>query len=418
MNAAGVLETLARLRAAGEEMRCRPAARTLDSLCEVLDAWSDPDGTWQKRLGESLPAATGFHPETVRAGLAAGLAPYRGAALRRLVARELGGSDALDRGQISGFDATAVVLAGAIPMPSLVSAIAPLALRSPVLLKPASADPVSAALVARSLAEADPALGASVAVVDLSRDDGEALDALLQADCVVVNGSDVAIAELAARLPPARRWVPYGHRFSVALVGPGAARGEELAGAAAGLARDIASWDQLGCLSPIAIYATADADSIAEAVAEALESMEARWPRGAVDPATAAQIAEERAEAEMRAAAGQPVRVIAPRLGTGWTVVREADATPRPAPLHRFVRVHPCNGPGEALEALRPAKHQLAAVALAGFGAESNALAQALARLGASRVCAAGQLQTPPLDWPRENRGVLLPLARRCDIEP
>ncbi|RIL03509.1 MAG: hypothetical protein DCC71_14950, partial [Proteobacteria bacterium] len=58
-----------------------------------------------------------------------------------------------------------------------------------------------------------------------------------------------------------------------------------------------------------------------------------------------------------------------------------------------------------------------AAVAVAGFGPATPALAGALANLGASRVCAPGALQAPPLDWPRDGRPVLLPLARFHSLE-
>jgi hypothetical protein len=64
------------------------------------------------------------------------------------------------------------------------------------------------------------------------------------------------------------------------------------------------------------------------------------------------------------------------------------------------------------LDALRPLGPHLACVALEGFGPDAAALARACAGLGASRVCAPGAMQAPPLDWPRGGRGVLAPLAR------
>jgi hypothetical protein len=99
-------------------------------------------------------------------------------------------------------------------------------------------------------------------------------------------------------------------------------------------------------------------------------------------------------------------------------VVREAEAALRDAPLHRFARVHPAAGIDAALGALRTDAAHLAGVALAGFGAAGAPLAAALAELGASRVCAPGELQAPPLAWHRNNLGVLQPLARFTDIEP
>jgi hypothetical protein len=421
MTARGVGAALARAREAGHLLRARSAEAVQDALADVLDAWSEPDSPWQKALVEALPDAAGFSPAVVREGLARGLAPFTGAALRALLRSELGGGAA-------GFDATAVVLAGAIPMPTLLAVVAPLALRSPVLAKPSAHDPVTALLIARSLAERDPLLGACVEVVDVRGDDEASVAALCEADCVVANGSDAAVAALAARVQPhgagascPRRFVGYGHRFSMAILGPGATRGESLLRAAEGLALDIALWDQLGCLSPVSVHAVDPdpraADRVAEALTEALARAETRWPRGRVDTAAAAAIARERSEAEMRAAAGRGPVTVHASSGTAWTVVREADAVLRPAPLHRFARVHPAVDVDGCLDALRADAAHLAAVAIAGFGAAGAPLAAELAGLGASRVCAPGTLQSPPLAWHRGNVGVLAPIARWTDIE-
>ena len=69
------------------------------------------------------------------------------------------------------------------------------------------------------------------------------------------------------------------------------------------------------------------------------------------------------------------------------------------------------------LAALQPLAPHLAGVAVAGFGEATGRLARALFELGASRVCAMGDLQRPPLDWRHDGRGVLTPLARCADWE-
>ena len=192
-------------------------------------------------------------------------------------------------------------------------------------------------------------------------------------------------------------------------------RGHALAEAAAAIARDVSLWDQLGCLSPLAVYAMGgprDADRAAEALAEALAAAQERWPRGRVETAAAAAIANERSEAELRAAAGRDVALHA---GDSFTVVREEDTLPRPAPLHRFVRVHPVTDTASLIEAIRPLGPHLAAVGISGFG--STEVARPLAALGASRVCPVGSMQAPPLAWRHDNRGVLLPMTRLADLE-
>ncbi len=414
--AAAVEQALARLREAGAALRARPVAETHDALADVLDAWAAPGSPWQAELVAKLPETTGFSAETVREGLARGLARYDGAALRALVRAELG---ALENGNsgaaVFGFETTVAVLGGAIPLPTVVALLAPLALRAPVLVKPAAYDAVTPRLFARTLAERDPLLGACVEIVDFRRGDDDAMAALCRADAVVATGSDAAVAAIGARVGPPRRFVGYGHRFSVALLGPDATRGAACERSARDLALDVALWDQLGCLSPVSVL-VADpdpgaADRVADALAGALRDLEPRMPRGCVESAAAAAIARERGEAEMRAAAGRPVRVLA-SPGTAWTVVHEADTQPRPTPLHRFVRIHPAPDLASAVASLHPQRAQLAAVALAGFGADEPAVANSLLALGASRVCAPGALQTPPLDWPRDGVGVLTPLAR------
>jgi hypothetical protein len=199
-------------------------------------------------------------------------------------------------------------------------------------------------------------------------------------------------------------------------------RGDRSRDSAERLALDVALWDQLGCLSPVATYVVdagaAAADGFAEALAQALGDIEERLPRGTIDKAAAARIAHERADAEMRAAAGARVAVHA-GAGSRWTVVREDAARVRPVPLHRFVRVLPASDGAALIDALAPLGPHLAAVALAGFGSDSDtrALVRRLADLGASRICAPGAMQCPPLAWRHDNRGVLTPLARFADYE-
>jgi hypothetical protein len=416
-------ERRAQLRAAAAELRARPAGETLDALAGVLDTWRDPSSSARVTLEAELPAATGFSAAMVREGLSRALDGWSGDALRALVDAELGGSAALDRGgatAATGFDTTALILAGSIPMPTLLALVTPLVLRSAVLAKPAARDPVTPRIVARSLAEADPGLGRALAVIEIPRDDDELTGALLEADCVVATGSDATVASVRARALEARRVVARGHRLSLAALGPAAARGPALRETAAALALDIALWDQLGCLSPLSVHVVESdpmaCDRVAEALATALAAAEERWPRGRVPAAAAARIAAERDEAELRGAAGRAVRVLA-GPGSTWTVVREDLPALRASPLHRFVRVHAAASTRELVAALAPAARHLAGVAIAGFGPHTRDASRALAALGASRICAPGALQTPPLAWHHEGEGVLLPLARLSDIE-
>lgn len=407
MSPEAIRARLAALREAGTELRRRPAREVVDALAEVLERWRDPKSDERLALERELPAASGFAAATVARGLQLALEAWSGDALRALAERELARND----GTLArGADTSAVLLAGAIPMPTLLGIVAPLALRSPVLAKTASRDARTAHRVAASIAEVDPGLGACIEVVDFAGSDGACTDALLEAECVIATGSDETIAAVEARIAPTRTLLRHGHGLSIGVLGPDATRGDALERAARGLALDTALWDQQGCLSPIAVYVMGgveDAARVGAALASELEAIARELPRGEVDAHAAATARAERSEAEVRAAAGGAVTLLG-GADAGWSVVVEADAAVRPAPLFRFLRVHPLEA-GALEAALAPLSGWLAGAAVAGFGADSPAAL--LGGLGAHWICEPGQLQCPPLDWPRDGRPVLAGLS-------
>jgi hypothetical protein len=418
-----IAEQLAQLRDAGKQLKTRPIGEVLDVLGAVLDGWSDPNSSWRRDLEDQLPATSGFARPLVVEGLRRALEPWSSDALRELAVRELGSLDELDAASnraVSGFDTTAVLLAGSIPMPSLLALIAPLAVRSPVLAKPASRDPLTPLLVARSIAETDVELGRCIRIASFAAANEDCTRALLEADCICATGSDATIAAVQSQARPPRRLVVDGHRLSIAAVVPPASA-ERRRDLAERLAVDIALWDQLGCLSPIAVFAVdpepTRAAALGEAIALALANAERNWPRGTIDASTSHTIAQQRAEAELRRAAGRAIAVHASD-STAWTVIVEDGPELRSSPLHRFIRVIPVPDPEHLLDAIEPLGSHLAAAAIEGFGAQAVGLARALATLGASRICAPGSLQSPPLDWRHGGRGVLAPLVRLTDIEP
>ena len=262
---------LAELREVGEELRGRPVASLLEVLGDVLEAFRSPDAPARKQLEAELPEATGFAPATLREGLDAALAHWTRGALRRLVEDELGPELGVGcRRRATGFPVTATLLAGALPTPTLLALLAPLALRSPVLAKCSVHDPCTARIFAQTLSERDASLGRALRVLDLRREDEAAVAALLEADCVVASGSDETLARVAAHVTPPRRLVGYGHRLSVAVLGPAALSGPPLQAAARALARDVALWDQLGCLSPVALFVLCGSDALPPQVATEL----------------------------------------------------------------------------------------------------------------------------------------------------
>jgi hypothetical protein len=420
-----------RLEVSGTSLRARTREEVLAPLCRVLDSWRDPDSVWRKRLADELPGRAGFSAANFAAGLDLGLSEWTGDALRSLVASELDGRlDGRLRSathRLSPFDTTSVVLAGCIPNPTLLHCIVPLLLHSPVMLKTASRDPITAGLVAESIAAEDEELGRCIEVTSFPSDDRASLETLLDAACIVASGSDETIASLRRSIPNDRRLVAYGHKLSIAVLGSDACEDDTLDETARAIALDVSLWDQLGCLSPVAVYVMDSAGGesahrFARALARGLALRAKAAPRGEIDDRTAAAIRYERDGAQMRAAGGAKVAVHSSE-GTAYTVVCEDTAEWRIAPLHRFVRVHPVADEAALHRALLPIAPHLSSAALAGFaegargGPAANDIATLLSSLGASRVCRPGRLQAPPLGWHHDGRPVLLPLARFSSVE-
>ena len=224
------------------------------------------------------------------------------------------------------------------------------------------------------------------------------MQAFLAADCVVATGSDETIASLAARVPPPRRFVGYGHRVSVAALGPEALSGAALArGRARPRPRRLALGPARLSLSGVGLRRRRAPLRWPRRSRRSCAELAVRLPRGRVPREAAVAFAHARGEAEMRAAAGRSVTVYG---DASWTVVcrggcaaSASAAAPLPA---RASRERTTNA---LLEALLPLAPHLAGVALAGFG---NATAggrccarRPSARLGSARPGASRRRPSP-----------------------
>ena len=169
--------------------------------------------------------------------------------------------------------------------------------------------------------------------------------------------------------------------------------GVDPVGTARGLARDIALFDQRGCLSVQAVYTEGDPEELATALAWALALERARLPHGPIAPATAAAVQQLRAAAELRRGSrtGQHLG-----LAVG-TVLVESETFFRPVPGLRTVRVHGVRDLRDALPALEPWRGRLQGAVLAGPTADE--LAATLPLLSFSRLAPPGELQSADASW-------------------
>ena len=412
--------SLRRLKEVGGALRQRPLQDRIDVIGELLNRFGEAGSKWHETLVDQTVKASGFSREGVEAGLRLALEDWHHSALQSLVDQELGSPDSMRDSPPIGHSLTSVILAGVIPMPNLLNTVLPLVIGSPVIVKPSQRDPYTPDLVAKCLSDIDSEFGRCLEVASLESTDDPAMRLFLTSPCVMASGSDETIQQIRSRLSSDQSFIAYGHKFSIAVVNSSslkeANQREDIAEA---LSVDIALWDQLGCLSPAAIYVLGPkADhtriDLMEALAEKLAAREEEWPRGEASKQTRADIRRERDEAEMRATVpgGPDLRG---SQNSNWTVIAESEPDWRPTPLHRFVRLYPVSDSSELRSVLQPMQRHLSSAALVGFApgeSPERELKSALGEVGVSRLCPAGRLQSPPLAWPHDGRPVLLPLAQ------
>jgi Acyl-CoA reductase (LuxC) len=231
---------------------------------------------------------------------------------------------------------------------------------------------------------------------------------IAQADAVIVFGHDQTIDEIRRSVGPHQRFIAHGTKVSLAVVfdDPGY---ESVSHAA----RDVSLFDQQGCLSPHLIYVRESAalspQAYAEKLAQEMQLFSKQTPRAELSVAEAAAVEQFRKRYEFHAASDDDVQVWS---GTDWTVIYEKDGRFVVSPLNRVVLVKPL--PLDLYDHLTSVRDHLSAI---GIWPLLHAHAEEVATLGASRICAIGRMQAPPMTWHQDAMQTLANLVRWVDFE-
>ena len=241
-----------------------------------------------------------------------------------------------------------------------------------------------------------------------------------RAEVIVAFGSDATIGKLRARTRPGQKFIAHGHALSLLwIVEPHRLTSRQ----ARACAVDVLAWDQLGCLSPQAIYALAGTEigPLGEKLARALEAeWDAIRPKPPRPLPVAARITEAR---DVALALGHRIW-LPPRKHLGWTLIHDPDPAFQPSPLHGVIYLRTV-AESKLTTALASVAGRISTVGVAGqpskghlsAGRMSSRWEKAFLSLGVSRFCPAGRMQFPPLTWHHDGRPVLGDLVAWIDSE-
>ena len=410
LSAPGVKAIAQQLRAARQRTlsAADPARiiRAIDRAAQRLDDRTDP---LRQTADALLPSLTGFAPEMCVRVVQRMASDWRAPALRTLVDTEF---PSQEPGR--GPPLIAHIFAGNVPGVAVTSLVRALLVRSASFGKTASGEPLLPVLFARALADIDPDLADCIAVTYWPGSDETTTRALLaEADSLVFYGGADAEAAVRRMLPASVPLIEHGPRASLGFVlRPALASPFSAARTAINAARAVAEFDQLGCVSPQAIFVetggTVPSEQFARLLAGALERTERRLPRGQLDAATAAAIRALRAAAEFRAIAGGPTALHGPADSLAYSVIYEGEPAPVRALLHRTVQVLAVPSLESALQLVAAANTRLQTAAVAGAGIEDR---HTLTDAGFTRVAAFEHAAWPRPWEAHDGRGPLRELV-------
>jgi hypothetical protein len=413
------------------------AEQTTENLIQIIEKlsreWLDADFPYRQLVMEKAPVQTGFSRETISAGLDRFFGEITAESLENLILQDLGSPRRLDefvategerrQNRVSiarGPELLVHITGGILPNPTLTSMILGLLVRSAQFVKCATGTSFIPRIFAHSLYAAQPKLGACMEVAEWKGGTASLEEPLFaETTLVTATGGDETIAALRRALPAQVQLIGYGHKLSLAYVTrESLGKAEKLAAA---LARDVSAWNQLGCLSPHAIYVDAGgataSDQFAELLAGELEAIEKAEPRGPVSTEISAAISTRRMAYQVRASADPATKIWQSENSTAWTVVHDPAPEFQTSCLNRFVYVKPVEHFDQFLASLEPLRGKISTVGLAAPNDRIQELGLKFAEIGVTRICRAGQMQTPSISWRHDGRPSLGDLVTWTDIE-
>ena len=410
-----------------------PIGKIIDILDEASRRWLDRDYPLRKLALKTIPAITHFSREVVEASIDAEMESSLRGDMRRALCSEMKNPLFLDDFQYSpelngysrafGPKLIISIFSENIPaLPHLLFMRSAL-LKAACLGKVAAGEPTFAPLYLKTIEEIDPKMAESMAVLYWRGGEEEVEEAAFrQADAVIMFGGVEACESLREKIPRGVKALLHGHRLGFGIIGRKRLRRQGLGELAASVAYDCSMFDQQACLAPHTYYVETGGEvspkEFCRALAEAMEGLNLKMPRGKISPEEASAIHQLRAKYELRELNGEEVLLLASSHGTDWTIVYEKDpGIFAPSPLNRFIRIYGVEDIFQILPSLKSIAPYLQNAAVAIGDERETELIGRLGELGVARITSPGKMPVPSMMWHHDGISPLASLLRWCDVE-
>jgi hypothetical protein len=344
--------------------------------------------------------------------------------------RDLGSHHCLDRfthdphlrgqARAHGPRLTSAVLTANVPGLSYLPMVRALMVKSPLIAKLASNEPIFGPAWIKSVADIEPPLAECVALCQWQGAHDLLQKAMFEpAEVAILYGGEQTCRSLREVIGPHKKIIEHGHKIGLLMVGD---EGLSDLAAARDLARrialDVAMFDQRACVAPQILYAERNHPvstlELTALIEEALIDLEKDFPPSTLSVDTGASLAMARNIALFESAQHEKMELFA---RSSATLIHEKDATFSTVLPTRFLRVCPVDDLAQVVDILRPFESYLQNVGIESSPAKLAELAEKLSAIGVSRLTRPGLMHRPSMRWKHDGISTFSDLVRWTDIE-
>jgi len=360
---------------------------------------------WAGLDTDALARDAGMARATLKAGLDAAFRRFTPAGIKSIIDAVRMSHHAFGADQWTVPHELFAIIGGRLPDPALTVVVTALALRIPVTLKPPTAHQAFIHALISGMKQADPLFDGCLDWIDRPKSDPVVQTMIADAAMVMVFGKDQTVAKVQA-LRPGRPTMVYGHREAVEVVA-----GPVLDGLFDAIARDIAMYDQAGCLSPHIVALKRDvmpAKDFSQNLYKALKTIEKKLPQklSFEDAAGTRLFIQDMIQKDARLA--DPENLVPNVIFNGR----------RPfisGPGNRIVQVMGFSDWDDLFLLLKPLRRHIQGIAVYPDPANFARILQKNQDF-AAWITVPGTLQAPPVLWPEDGRFMALKLTSPLKI--